>query len=346
MPLRCFDPAANTSVHAFDLSQEDWRALELRNRNSRHLAMPCCSSRVTLRVSRRGTRFFAHKAVGACSTAPETEAHLRLKRMAVEAARANGWSAETEVAGTAASGEQWRADVLARKDGRAAAVEIQWSGQTVEETRRRQARYAQSAVRCLWLLRKGGCPTDRAVPAAGIGGTLDAGFTALVPNGSGAQEVPMREFLDAAFGGRLRFGLPLGVAAGVSVRAGRLDCWSCGAETRIVTGIDVDVGPNAYGFSVPDLGDHPDLFEIISRHLPSSLGLGPVERRFSKTQGRSYLSNGCANCGALIGEFFEHDAWEDQAEVCRFSVRIDERWRRAIRGNDGYEEGWGVYPPA
>jgi hypothetical protein len=64
--------------------------LELENRAKRHLRMPCCSSQVTLKKSRLGTQFFAHKAVGDCSTAPETETHLRLKQMAVAAARAAG----------------------------------------------------------------------------------------------------------------------------------------------------------------------------------------------------------------------------------------------------------------
>src|SRR5262245_59213530 len=89
MPLRCFDPSSNSNIHAFDLSSEAWQVLERENRRARHLRMPCCSAEVTLRRSPRGTQFFAHKAVGECVTAPETEAHLRLKQMAVEVARAN-----------------------------------------------------------------------------------------------------------------------------------------------------------------------------------------------------------------------------------------------------------------
>jgi hypothetical protein len=50
----------------------------------------------------------ANKAVGDCSTGPETETHLLLKQMAVEAARLMGWEAETEVVR-----EHWKADVLA-----------------------------------------------------------------------------------------------------------------------------------------------------------------------------------------------------------------------------------------
>jgi len=137
MPLRCLDPAGR-SIHSFDLQDEDWRALELENRKARRLRMPCCPSPVTLKRLRLGTPFFAHKAVGACATAPETEEHLRLERMAVVAARANGWEAETEVAGVTPSGEPWRADVLARKSAHRVAFEIQWSGQ--RRMRHRSAR--------------------------------------------------------------------------------------------------------------------------------------------------------------------------------------------------------------
>jgi hypothetical protein len=76
---------------------------------------------------------------------------------------------------------------------------------------------------------------------------------------------------------------------------------------------------------------YPDLFGIVRCHLPGGLGLGAMTSR----RGRS----------ALIGEFHEHWAWDDQETVCEFAIRVDERWRQAISGNDAYEEGWGVYPP-
>lgn len=94
-----------------------------------------------------------------------------------------------------------------------------------------------------------------------------------------------------------------------------------------------------------DLDGHPDLFEAVRRRLPDDLGLGAIKRRFSSTQERAYLSNGCVHCDALIGEYHEHDAWDGQKAVCRFPVVFDERLRRAIRDRPDHEEGWGVYPP-
>jgi hypothetical protein len=161
--------------------------------------------------------------------------------------------------------------------------------------------------------------------------------------GSGEQNLPMQEFLDAAFSKRLRYGVPLGFAATVSIRVGRLTCWSCGCPTRIITGVDVAFGPNKYEFSVPDLGAYRDLFEIVQARLRGDLGLGVIKPRFSRTQERSYLSNGCAHCDCLIGEFYEHDAWEGQEIACVFPIRLSPRWQEAIEGKDDFGRGWGVY---
>jgi competence protein CoiA len=297
-----------------------------------------------LKRSRLGTRFFAHKAVGACTTAPETETHLRLKRMAVEVARANGWTANTEAPGMSPSGEPWKADVLAQKGRSKVAIEVQWSSQANDEILRRQERYKGSGVRCLWLLRQPTFPITRDLPAACIGGSLEQGFSALIPSLCGHQEVPMREFLNAVLGKRFRFGLQVGADAIVSVRAGSLSCWSCGADTRIVTGIDVAFGPNELGFTIPEIGNQAEPLDSILSRLPGDLEIGRIKPRFSKTQGRTYVSNGCFHCDALIGEFYEHDAWDEQQTLAAFSIRINKPWQRAIESHCGYQETWRVVP--
>jgi Competence protein CoiA-like family len=304
--------------------------------------MPCCSAQVILKRSRLGTRFFAHKAVGACTTAAETEAHLLLKAMAVEVARAHGWSVTTEMPGTSPSGEAWRADVLAQKGGRKIAIEIQWSSETNDEILRRQQRYRESAIRGLWLLRQPRFPITQELPAARIGGSPEEGFAALIPSDCWHQALPMREFLNAVFSRRFRFGVQVGAEAIVSVRAGGLWCWSCGAETTIITGIDVACGANELSFTIPDLGEHAQPLENVLSRVPGDLEIGSIKPRFSKTQNRSYVSNGCFHCGALIGEFYEHDAWDEQETVLAFSIQISEQWKKAIESHCGYEETWSV----
>jgi hypothetical protein len=55
--------------------------------------------------------------------------------------------------------------------------------------------------------------------------------------------------------------------------------------------------------------------EWLSAYLPNkriaSVGIGSVKRRYSRTVGAKYLSNGCVHCDALQGAFFDHEiAWE------------------------------------
>jgi hypothetical protein len=198
MPLRCLDPAGK-SLYSFDFSEDEWQALVLENRKAHHLRTPCCESPLILKRSRLGTRFFAHMTRGACATGTETEVHLELKRMAVEAARSHGWITQAEVTGMTPAGEQWRADVLAQKGTAKIAIEIQWSGQTNDETLRRQERYKQSGIRGLWLLRQPGFPVAHNLPAICVGGNMDDGFTALIagpnrPQFSGSKPYRLERF--------------------------------------------------------------------------------------------------------------------------------------------------------
>ncbi|HQS13614.1 competence protein CoiA family protein [Reyranella sp.] len=337
MPLRCFDPVANCDVHAFDLSPECWRQLRTANNQRRWLRMPCCSAQVTLRTSRRGTQFFAHKAIGACTTAPETEDHLWLKRMAVEIARAHGWAAETEASGTTPSGELWRADVLAHNGKHRVAVEIQWSAQTLEKTMRRQARYAASGVRCLWLMRRLEFPVDRALPAARICGDAKAGYTATLKTVTGQQVLPIEELLAGAFSKRLRFGIPIGTSGQVQIFVRTLRCWSCRARTQIISHVCVVVGPNTFRFSVSDFDDHLALFDFIRLRLPNDLQIGSVKHRFTSVRRLAYLSNGCFHCDARFEQ-----SYGSGAKVCEFSIAIDTQWLEIM----GERHGWGVYPPS
>jgi competence protein CoiA len=331
-------------IHAFDVGSDDWCKLETANRRSRHLRMPCCFAQVTLRRSRRGTQFFAHKAIGECTTAPETEAHLRLKQNAVEVARAHGWDAQTEVMGLSPAGESWTADVLANLGKHRVAIEVQWSAQTDEETSRRQARYAASGVRCLWLMRQRRVPLQEALPAARISGSGEIGFTAHVPTGHGEQTVPVEELLAAAFSKRLKFGIPPGVEGRVSIRTGRTSCWRCNHLTEIVTGIDIAIGPHRFEFTVPELTGHAGLHGSICREAGHITALSSVKVRKSNTQRRSYLSNGCSRCNALYGQFHEYDAWTDQRVAYEYPTQVDEHWMGIIRDQDDDDViGWGVY---
>ncbi|MEO3430153.1 competence protein CoiA family protein [Pelagibius sp. CAU 1746] len=352
MPLRCLDDAGK-DLHAFDFDPHDWRNLKAENRSRWHLRMPCCNSLVIAKTSRLGTQFFAHKVAGLCASAPEGEAHWDLKRLVVMAARAAGWQADTEVSGATPTGAGWKADVLAQKRKYRVAIEIQWSGQTNEETLRRQQRYKDSGIRGLWLLRQPGFPVTRELPAICIGGNLEEGFLALIPGSISttardrrhpslwSQAFAMEAFLQAVFGGRFRFGLPRDGEATVFLFGAEDDCWACGAETLVVSRIEICFGPSPVYFSLANFGEFPDLVKVLLRHLPSDLGLGEIKYRFSKTMNEEYLSNGCTHCGQLYGRHYAFSVNSWARVLHKFSIRIDAAWRQAIE--NAWSERWVVY---
>jgi competence protein CoiA len=337
MPLRCIGSDGN-AIQSFDLTNVEWSSLRHDNRLSRQLRMPCCDASVVMKTSTRGLNFFAHKARGLCQSAPETEEHRVLKALAAEAARRAGWTCSTEASGSSPSGEVWIADVLAQKGQAKVAIEIQRSGQTVQESLFRHERYRQSGVRCLWLFRRPKFPNSENFPAVCVSGDIVGGFE--------AHGIPLAEFLDAAFAKRFRYGIPLEAKAIVRIHSGMLNCWkaNCRARTSIVRLIEVLVGPHRCQFGVPDLNDFPDLLASCQEHIPQGSGVGLIKPRYSRTQERSYMSNGCYRCDALVGQFLEHYAWEDEGVIlAEFPISISARWKQAIESNEQGDSGWAVF---
>src|SRR5262249_41419579 len=156
-------------------------------------------------------------------------------------------------------------------DGAKVAIEIQWSGQTEDETYRRQERYKQSGVRCLWLMRRRNFAPTKETPAVEIVHTEDGEFTAHIGPYGQETGIPIRDLLNACFQKRFRFGVPPGIRANVSVRTGLMDCWSCGAETKIISSIDIQFGSHGRGFTVAELEEYMDLFSPILSSLSPKL---------------------------------------------------------------------------
>ena len=148
MPLRAIVDGKNITTPF--LSDEEWQELKsaVKTQNM-DVILPCCNQKGYLRTSSRGMPHFVHyRKSDNCTSKPETWQHLKAKAEVVRACRAAGWDALTE-----ASGDNWRADVLAIRNNIQIAFEIQWSPQTLEETEIRQQRYIDAGVRCCWLFR-------------------------------------------------------------------------------------------------------------------------------------------------------------------------------------------------
>ena len=211
--------------------------------------------------------------------------------------------------------------------------------------RAKQRRYADSGVRCLWLMRQNlrdGFWGTEELPLARVAES-NAGENYIAHLSFSYNQVlcfDVRRFLQAAFSGRLHYRVPEGCLGTVSVWVGPIRCWRCKKDTNIVTSIQVDLlGTEPSVLRISDLGGHPSIVRKVVEHIPEHLKVGEIKCRSSKTVGSSYLSNGCDHCDALIGRFFEHDAWYSDSEVGRFPVRMDDEWLPLMRG----WEGWAVY---
>lgn len=334
MPLRCLD--GDHDVFALALDDAGWAALTAANRRDRHLRTRCCGAPVAAKTSPLKTRFFAHLARGGCATGDETPEHLHLKVLAVAAARARGWSAETEVRGIAPDGSEWWADVLATRGRHRVAVEVQWSPQSDDETQRRQEQYAASGVRCLWLFRQRAFPASQHIAAVRVAGSFTDGFTAL--------GLLITDVLDAAFDRRLRFGIPKGATARVTIGGIIVACYGtgCGALNRAVERVVVCAGANTCDLALSRIGDHPAVTAAVLARLPRDRLRGRIRHR--TMQGQMYLANACFRCDLPFGEAYLNDL-NSRSTLASATVVIDEAWAAAIAAVREFDPAWWVVAP-
>lgn len=352
MPLKCRSP--NGEEYAFRHTGESWAELKAANAAKKHLQMSCCSAQVVLKRSNRGTQFFAHARRGPCTTAPESSEHLLAKDIIARAAETSGWTATTEESGTSPSGKGWIADVLCRtsRSKSSIAFEVQWSSQNAEETEARQAIYKESGVRCLWLMRQAVIPISHSTPAFQL--RVDSleetplvrlpssSYTEIMINKNTASEprnwsqsIPLDEFVRGALTKRLKFAPALNATVPIRVNAAEGRCWKCGKPTmrllRVEFAVD-EVFPSHgnYNMNREDIETAAPQSETwLAKYLPkellASVGIGAIKKRYSRTVGSSYLSNGCVHCDALQGAFFDHEIVSEENPVLT-SRAVIEPW--------------------
>jgi Competence protein CoiA-like family len=303
-------------VYSFDYDDESWQSLKNNHKNL-NFVMPCCNSHAVPKTSKLKNYFFAHSKQGECTSAPETPEHLYLKTIIAKIARSDGWLVTTEKKGETPSGEVWIADVFCTKGNVKLAFEVQWSAQTNDEFIRRTRKYTESDVRVAWLYRLRGnkeyykrdFPVSKELPLFGIRHNKETNAIS-VPQ----FDVLAEEFIQGVFEGKLKWLPSPGDQLIVKIPPEIIKCWKCKKQTKIIKDVlfynKNNIFISARSFSdrnIPDLILHNVGNKELAKH-----GVGSIKKRYSKTVGAAYLSNGCFHCDSLMGNFF---LMEDEGEL-------------------------------
>ena len=314
-------------IYSFRLNDEQWDRLRSKYKDL-NIKMPCCNTRAIPKKNKLGTQFFAHHPSSACGfSSGESTEHQFCKYLIAKTLSKLGWTVFLEHRGQTPQGEIWIADIYAEKDSAKIAIEIQWSPQSLEETKRRQQKYIDSNVRAVWFLRTT-MKNKRDVldyqsyelPAFSI--SLEKESRNMIASGvfndwdsADLVDVELTAFMTHLLNKGIQYSLKAKSLRRCNVSLNKVSCWRCKKITNVIMDFNYYIQHEAKMTKVHRL----DLEEIPQPHLAAintssfrnKYQFGAIKKRFSKTRQESYISNGCYHCDALQGAFFaatERDA--------------------------------------
>lgn len=313
MPLRA---AINGEEKiSINYSDEEWEVLKRGlEDNNISVLLPCCHQRGALRKSPKGLKHFLHiKDQDTCNWKPESAEHLKAKVEIIKACQENGWHAIPEY-----SENDWRADVLASKDGKRIAFEMQWSNQTNDDTATRQERYKASNVRGCWFFRT--IPKQLRYYGDEYLALKEMPFFKIVKSESdlfiefNKTHYGLTEFVGNLLNGKLKFSEKYNPAAEqeIDILFFTHFCWKCHRHQHLYTvksSLKSICGNTMISdYSEEDMDLLPEVIDavrdIINTEQQHGFKIGEIKMRYSNTVQDSYLSFGCYYCDALFGDWF------------------------------------------
>lgn len=314
MPLVAHFNGQRTMAH--QLSADEWVTLKSVYKHGT-LTMTCGQPAIP-RTSNHGFQHFAHKAGVDCTLhagGPESPEHLALKAAAEAAAKACGWAATIEYPGP---DREWIADVLAEKDGRRVAIEIQLSPQQPAEFVRRQERYAASGIECIWLIAPSNKPNAAQVPSFTVKHSSDEVIieTPTTHLGEPGGDVDLATAIRSALTGHHK-GFVEATVTAFSISTGMKKCFrtECRAwmticfleSVQIETRCGLKGSIRAEYFGRLHLEDRAErsAWPAILKALYTDSDLAkpaPLRMKNSDAAGHPYLGYTCPNCGYLQGD--------------------------------------------
>lgn len=232
----------------------------------------------------------------------ETVQHLRAKAQIMQACEEAGFRVSTEV-----TGDDWRADVLAERGGVRIAFEVQWSFLRLDETLRRQRRYARDGVRGCWFFRAPPPPflRDDGTPSA----RQDLPLFHLLVNADLSFSVALNQrlhrlpaFVRLLLGGQVRFCETARARPAQDTEAQfyAIDCPHCGRRAfiyRLAETVEAACGVRFEGLTNDSaLRFHPDVLAGLRAYRQTEAGRGLPLGEIKGRGGDSGLSFGCPYC--------------------------------------------------
>ena len=147
MPLQAL--VNEKKVKSWEFSNEQWKAL-VKSQKSKEaeIKMACCGVRAVLKSGSR-VQHFAHKVRPEdCNWKPKSKEHIEIQYIIARACHNAGWEADIEV-----QGNGYIADVLAIKDDKSVAFEVQLSRQSLKDTMDRHQKFVDDDVTDVWLFK-------------------------------------------------------------------------------------------------------------------------------------------------------------------------------------------------
>jgi hypothetical protein len=318
------------------MNDAEWQALRASQPRDAFMA---AGGRAIPKVSKLGTRFFAHSPGSAPPGGGESAEHLLMKAEVLAGATAAGWDALPEQAGLSPSGRAWRADVLCRRhpgSTRGVVFEAQVSTQSEEEYAARQAAYEESGLRAVWLVAaaEGAGRPSRSTPRFKVSITHTEEKVPVATVVVGQREVPLREFVRGALGSPTRlvwYGKKDEATVGLVLAPAY--CWShrcrgrcflpCEVEADEYCSFDLDQGFRLPGFRAG--------FKALRLQAPTVL-----DRPRRYTYG---LISRCPHCGCDY-KYDRRDAREGSRIIVPIGVRVPAGMDTDIVGLKFHEPGW------
>ncbi|OAL78410.1 hypothetical protein AY606_08225 [Acinetobacter sp. SFB] len=331
----------NKEIYSFMLNDEQWDRLKDKYKNL-SIHMPCCQTRAIPKKNKLGTQYFAHHPSSNCSVhSGESREHQFCKYLILKHLHENGWNVTPEFRGQTPSGEIWIADIYAEKNKAKIVIEIQWSPQSIEETKRRQDKYATSGIRAVWFMRT--TPKNKwdvldyqsyELPAFSI--WLDKETRLLTASGafnnwdsSDLVEIDFIQFFETLMKGGIQYSLKSESTRFMQLAMNIVKCWKCKKSTNLIMDINYFIHHEDKLIKIERLGleqlSQPHSELLNDPTLLQNYQYGFIIKRFSKTRGETYLSNGCFHCDAMQGAHFSYRERDEENMIYSqyIEVKID-----------------------